>query len=113
MPLGRHFKLSLKDCPVRDCNVERKSKVSYANAVRSLTEVDYEIFFGTSNVGLVYWTDRGNHMDVTCFVDSHYNKDPDKGNWLRILSTKMCCKIEGNATTRGGFVNYNDEAYGP
>ncbi|GJX94025.1 retrotransposon protein, putative, ty1-copia subclass [Tanacetum coccineum] len=33
MPLGRHFKLSLKDCPVRDCDVERMSKVSYANAV--------------------------------------------------------------------------------
>nr|GEY34809.1 retrovirus-related Pol polyprotein from transposon TNT 1-94 [Tanacetum cinerariifolium] len=36
MPLGRHFKLSLKDCLVRDCNLERMSKVSYANAVRSL-----------------------------------------------------------------------------
>ncbi|GJV43766.1 retrotransposon protein, putative, ty1-copia subclass [Tanacetum coccineum] len=30
-----HFKLSLKDCPVRDCDVERMSKVSYANAVGS------------------------------------------------------------------------------
>ncbi|GJY97376.1 retrotransposon protein, putative, ty1-copia subclass [Tanacetum coccineum] len=36
MPLGRHFKLSVKDCPVRDCNVERMSKVMYANAIRSL-----------------------------------------------------------------------------
>ncbi|GJZ12758.1 retrotransposon protein, putative, ty1-copia subclass [Tanacetum coccineum] len=36
MPLGRHFKLSLKDCPVRDCDVERMSKVPYANAVGSL-----------------------------------------------------------------------------
>ncbi|GJY90752.1 retrotransposon protein, putative, ty1-copia subclass [Tanacetum coccineum] len=36
MPLGGHFKLSLKDCPVRDCDVERMSKVSYANAVGSL-----------------------------------------------------------------------------
>ncbi|GKB23522.1 retrovirus-related pol polyprotein from transposon TNT 1-94, partial [Tanacetum coccineum] len=33
MPLGRHFKLSLKDCPIRDCDVESMSKVSYANAV--------------------------------------------------------------------------------
>ncbi|GJW55667.1 retrotransposon protein, putative, ty1-copia subclass [Tanacetum coccineum] len=33
MPLGGHFKLSLKDCPVRDCDVERMSKVLYANAV--------------------------------------------------------------------------------
>nr|GFC51590.1 retrovirus-related Pol polyprotein from transposon TNT 1-94 [Tanacetum cinerariifolium] len=36
MPLGRHFKLSLKDCPVKDCDVERMSKMSYANAVGRL-----------------------------------------------------------------------------
>ncbi|GJX92245.1 retrotransposon protein, putative, ty1-copia subclass [Tanacetum coccineum] len=36
MPLGEHFKLSLKDCPVRDCDVERMSKVPYAKAVGSL-----------------------------------------------------------------------------
>ncbi|GJR25706.1 hypothetical protein Tco_1101938 [Tanacetum coccineum] len=34
--LSGHFKLSLKDCPVRDCDVERMSKVPYANAVGSL-----------------------------------------------------------------------------
>nr|GEY30838.1 hypothetical protein [Tanacetum cinerariifolium] len=33
MPLGGHFKLSLKDCPFRDYDVERMSKVSYANEV--------------------------------------------------------------------------------
>ncbi|GJZ57227.1 retrovirus-related pol polyprotein from transposon TNT 1-94 [Tanacetum coccineum] len=36
MPLGEHFKMSLKDCPVRDCDVERMSKVPYANTVGSL-----------------------------------------------------------------------------
>nr|GEX10023.1 zinc finger, CCHC-type [Tanacetum cinerariifolium] len=36
MPLGGHFMLSLKDYPVRDCDVERMSKVRYANAVGSL-----------------------------------------------------------------------------
>nr|GEU38534.1 retrovirus-related Pol polyprotein from transposon TNT 1-94 [Tanacetum cinerariifolium] len=36
MPLGGNFKLSLKDYPVRDCDVERMSKVPYANAVKSL-----------------------------------------------------------------------------
>ncbi|GJT59713.1 retrotransposon protein, putative, ty1-copia subclass [Tanacetum coccineum] len=36
MPLGGHFKLSLKDYLVRDCDVERMSKVPYANAVGSL-----------------------------------------------------------------------------
>nr|GEW78269.1 retrovirus-related Pol polyprotein from transposon TNT 1-94 [Tanacetum cinerariifolium] len=36
MPSGRHFNLSLKDCPIRDCDVERMSKVPYANAVGSI-----------------------------------------------------------------------------
>nr|GEV70613.1 hypothetical protein [Tanacetum cinerariifolium] len=36
IPLGEHFKLSLKDCSVRDYVVERMSKVPYANAVGSL-----------------------------------------------------------------------------
>ncbi|GJU43455.1 retrotransposon protein, putative, ty1-copia subclass [Tanacetum coccineum] len=53
MPLGRHFKLSLKDCPVRDCDVKR---------MRYLTNLD-----------------RGNPVDVMGFVDSDYAKDPDKG----------------------------------
>ncbi|GKC02760.1 hypothetical protein Tco_0994370 [Tanacetum coccineum] len=34
---------------------------------------------GTANVGLMYGTDRGNHVDVTDFVDSNYAKDLDKG----------------------------------
>nr|GEV71606.1 hypothetical protein [Tanacetum cinerariifolium] len=33
---------------------------------------------GTANVRLVYGTNRGNHVDVTIFVDSDYAKDPDK-----------------------------------
>ncbi|GKB80261.1 hypothetical protein Tco_0947156, partial [Tanacetum coccineum] len=35
--------------------------------------------WGTANVGLVYVTDRGNHVDAIGFVDSDYVKDPDKG----------------------------------
>ncbi|GJX75300.1 retrovirus-related pol polyprotein from transposon TNT 1-94 [Tanacetum coccineum] len=109
MSLGGHFKLSL--CPVRDCDVERMSKVPYANAVGSLMylmvctrpAIAYAVsvvsrylanpgknhweavkwilkyLWGTSNVGLMYGTDHGNHVDVTGFVDSDYAKDPDKG----------------------------------
>nr|GEW03007.1 hypothetical protein [Tanacetum cinerariifolium] len=104
MPLGGHFKLSLKDCPIRDCDVERMSKVPYANAVGSLMylmvcmrpDITYAVSIvsrylanpdkshweavkwilkylrGTANVGLIYGTNRDNHMDVTCFVDSDY-----------------------------------------
>nr|GEY89063.1 retrovirus-related Pol polyprotein from transposon TNT 1-94 [Tanacetum cinerariifolium] len=108
MLLGGHFKLSLKDCPVRDCYAERMSKVPYANVVGSLmylmvctwAGIAYE---GTANVGLVYGTNRGNHVNVTGFVDSGYAKDPDK------VSTEMCCKLEGNAKTRGGSFNYRGE----
>ncbi|GKB42971.1 hypothetical protein Tco_0887913 [Tanacetum coccineum] len=35
-------------------------------------------YASTANVGLVYGTNRGNHVDVTGFVDSDYAKDPDK-----------------------------------
>ncbi|GJY12245.1 retrotransposon protein, putative, ty1-copia subclass [Tanacetum coccineum] len=111
MSLGGHFKLSLKDCSVRDYDVERMSKVLYANAVGSLIylmvytrpDIAYAVSLvsrymanpgknrweavkwilkylqGTANVGLVYGTNRGNHVDVIGFVDSDYAKDPDKG----------------------------------
>ncbi|GJR73178.1 reverse transcriptase domain-containing protein [Tanacetum coccineum] len=118
MPLGGHFKLSLKDCPVRDSDVERMSKVPYANAVRSLmylmvcmmpdiayavsvvsrylanlskkslgsSEVDFEIFAGHCKRGIGVW-------------------DISWKPW-------MCCKLEGNATTRGGSFNYRGGVYG-
>ncbi|GKB54852.1 retrovirus-related pol polyprotein from transposon TNT 1-94, partial [Tanacetum coccineum] len=65
MPLGGHFKLSLKDCPVKDCDVERMSKVPYANAVGGL-------------MYLMVCT-RPDIAYAVSFVDSDYAKDPDKG----------------------------------
>ncbi|GJT45490.1 hypothetical protein Tco_0954205 [Tanacetum coccineum] len=62
MPLGAHFKISLKDCPSSDWDLERMSKVPYANVI-----------------GLVYGRDQGKHVDVDGFVDADYAKDPDKG----------------------------------
>nr|GEV73418.1 retrovirus-related Pol polyprotein from transposon TNT 1-94 [Tanacetum cinerariifolium] len=81
MSLGGNFKLSLKDCSITDCDVERMSKVPYANAVGSLmldVKWNLKYLWGTANVGLVYGTNHGNHVDVTYFVDSDYAKDPDK-----------------------------------
>nr|GEY96269.1 retrovirus-related Pol polyprotein from transposon TNT 1-94 [Tanacetum cinerariifolium] len=46
MPLGGHFKLSLKDCPIRDCDVEKMSKVP---------EMDFEIFAGYCKRRIDIW----------------------------------------------------------
>ncbi|GKC83098.1 hypothetical protein Tco_1138815, partial [Tanacetum coccineum] len=93
----------IRDCSVRDCDVERMSKVSYANAIGSLMylmvctrpDITYGVSVvsrylanpgknhweavkwilkylrGTTNVGLVYGTDRGNHVDVTGNATTH------------------------------------------
>nr|GEU82816.1 retrovirus-related Pol polyprotein from transposon TNT 1-94 [Tanacetum cinerariifolium] len=114
MPLGGHFKLSLKDYPVKDCDVERMSKVPYANTIASLMylmvytrpNIAYAVSVvrryltnpsknyweavkwilkylrGTTNVGLVYGTDRGTYVDLTGFIDSYYAKDPDKCRFI-------------------------------
>ncbi|GJR47861.1 hypothetical protein Tco_1315964 [Tanacetum coccineum] len=107
---GVTIRLSLTDCLVKDCDVERMSKVPYANVIGSLMhlmvctrpDIAYAVsvvsrylansgknhwealkwilkyFRGTANVGLVYGTDHGNHIDVTGFVDSDYAKNSDK-----------------------------------
>ncbi|GJY45240.1 retrotransposon protein, putative, ty1-copia subclass [Tanacetum coccineum] len=75
VPLGAHFKVSLKDCPSSDWDVERMSKVPYANVV---VEWILKYLKGTADVGLVYGRDQGKHVDVDGFVDADYAKDPDK-----------------------------------
>ncbi|GKD94215.1 retrotransposon protein, putative, ty1-copia subclass, partial [Tanacetum coccineum] len=72
MPLGGHFKLSLKDCPVRDYNVERMSKVSYANAVGSLMYLMVctrpDLAYAVSVVSR-YWANPGkNHWEAVKWI---------------------------------------------
>ncbi|GJY27381.1 retrovirus-related pol polyprotein from transposon TNT 1-94 [Tanacetum coccineum] len=76
---------ALKDCPVRDYDVERMSKVPYANAVESLMYLMLctrpDTAYAVSVVSRYLANpDRGNHVDVTGFVDTDYAKDPDKGS---------------------------------
>ncbi|GJZ73111.1 zinc finger, CCHC-type containing protein [Tanacetum coccineum] len=90
MPLGAHFKVYLKDCPSSEWNVERMSKVPYANTVGSLMylmvctrpDIGYVVSIVSrylANPGLVYGRDQGKHVDFDGFVDADYAKDPDKG----------------------------------
>ncbi|GKB87273.1 hypothetical protein Tco_0959545 [Tanacetum coccineum] len=108
MPLDGDFKLSLKDCPVRDCDVEKDEYL--ANPGKNNWEAVKWIlkyFRGTVNVGLVYVTDHGNHVDVTGFVDLDYAKDPNKeaeymalteavkeSIWLRGLLEKLGVELK-------------------
>ncbi|GKB73939.1 retrotransposon protein, putative, ty1-copia subclass [Tanacetum coccineum] len=64
MQLGGNFKLLLKDYPVRDYDVERMSKIQYANVVESLMYL------------MVY-----TRLDIAYAVllIQYYTKDPDKG----------------------------------
>nr|GFA32476.1 hypothetical protein [Tanacetum cinerariifolium] len=70
IPLGGHFKLSLKDFPIRDCDVERMSKVPFANTVGSLMYLMVctrpDIAYAVSIVSRY-------------LANSDYAKDPDKG----------------------------------
>nr|GEX02178.1 hypothetical protein [Tanacetum cinerariifolium] len=112
MPLGGHFKLSLKDCPIKDCDVERMSKVLYANAVGSLMYLMVctrpDIAYAVSIVSR-YLANPG-------FIDSAYAKDPDKeaeymaltevvkeAIWLKALLEEL--GVELNRVT----VNYDNQ----
>ncbi|GJU28441.1 retrovirus-related pol polyprotein from transposon TNT 1-94 [Tanacetum coccineum] len=110
MPLGGHFKLSLKDYPFRDCDVEMMSKVAYENVVGSLM---YLMVCTRPNIAYTVSVfsrylanpDRGYHVNVTSFVDSEKAKDPDKGKvyglteavkeaiWPRGLLEKLGVKL--------------------
>ncbi|GJY31823.1 retrotransposon protein, putative, ty1-copia subclass [Tanacetum coccineum] len=84
MPLGGHFKLSLKDYPVRDCDVERMSKVPYANAVGSLMYLMVctrpDIAYAVSVVSRY-------------LANPDYAKDPDKGREVMEAKTVKVLKV--------------------
>ncbi|GJT99994.1 retrotransposon protein, putative, ty1-copia subclass [Tanacetum coccineum] len=98
MPLGGHFKLSLKDYLVRNCDVERMSKVLYANATRSLMFLmvctRQDIVYAVSVVSRYLANPGKNHWEAVKWIlkylrdtanvglvywtNQDYAKDPDK-----------------------------------
>nr|GEY13263.1 copia LTR rider [Tanacetum cinerariifolium] len=80
MPLGRHFKLSLKDCPIRDCDFERMSKVPYENAVGSLMYL-----MVCTRPDIAY----------TVSIVSRYLANPGKNHWEAVKS--ILKYLRGNA----------------
>ncbi|GKC32127.1 retrovirus-related pol polyprotein from transposon TNT 1-94 [Tanacetum coccineum] len=84
MPLSGHFKLSLKDCSVKDCDVERMSKVPYANVVGSL-------------MYLMVCTWPGIEYAVSVvsryLANPDYANDPDKG-YAAYRCVYYCYKLD-------------------
>nr|GEX97243.1 retrotransposon protein, putative, Ty1-copia subclass [Tanacetum cinerariifolium] len=74
-----------------DCDVERMSKVPYANAVRIL--IYLMVCTRPDMAYAVYGTNRGNHVDVTVFVDLDYAKDLDKGREVLKAKTVKVLKV--------------------
>ncbi|GJR94832.1 retrovirus-related pol polyprotein from transposon TNT 1-94 [Tanacetum coccineum] len=82
VPLGAHFKVSLKDCPPDIAYAVSIVSRYLANPGKNHWEaVKWILKYlkGTADVGLVYGRDQGKHVDVDGFVDADYAKDPDKG----------------------------------
>ncbi|GJY08649.1 retrovirus-related pol polyprotein from transposon TNT 1-94 [Tanacetum coccineum] len=91
VPLGAHFKVSLKDCSLMYLMVCTRPDIAYAVSVvrRYLANpgnnhweaVKWILKYlkSTANVGLVYGRDQGKHVNVDGFVDADYAKDPNKG----------------------------------
>ncbi|GJX36656.1 hypothetical protein Tco_0248213 [Tanacetum coccineum] len=85
MPLGGHFKLSLKDFPVRDYDVERMSKVPYANVVGSLIYLMVcmrpDIMYAVSVVSRYLVNLGKNHWEAVKWILKYlrdYAKDTNK-----------------------------------
>ncbi|GKC59912.1 retrovirus-related pol polyprotein from transposon TNT 1-94 [Tanacetum coccineum] len=81
VPLGVHFKVSLKDCPPDNAYAISIVSRYLANPGKNHKEaVKWILKYlkATADVGLAYGRDQGKHVDVDGFVDADYAKDPDK-----------------------------------
>nr|GEW62376.1 hypothetical protein [Tanacetum cinerariifolium] len=93
MPLGGYFKLSLKDYIAYVVSVVSKYLANPGKNRWEAVKWILKYLRGTANVGLVYGKNRGNHVDITGFVDSDYAKDPDNGREVLEAKTVKVLKV--------------------
>ncbi|GJY94313.1 hypothetical protein Tco_0510674, partial [Tanacetum coccineum] len=107
MPLGGHFKLSLKDFPVRDCDVKRMSKMPYANAVGSLMYLMVCTRPDIAYAGcVVSWKATLQHVVALSTTEAEYmvlTETVKEAIWLRGLLEEL--GVELNTVT----VNYDNQ----
>ncbi|GKA40987.1 retrovirus-related pol polyprotein from transposon TNT 1-94 [Tanacetum coccineum] len=83
VPLGAHFKVSLKDCPSNDWDVERMSKVPYANVVGSLMYLMVctrpDIAYAVSIVSRYLANPSKNHWEAVKWILKYLKGTADVG----------------------------------
>nr|GEW57573.1 retrovirus-related Pol polyprotein from transposon TNT 1-94 [Tanacetum cinerariifolium] len=83
MPLGAHFKVSLKDCPSSNYDVEIISKVPYANVVDSLMYLMVctrpDIAYDVSIVSMYLVNPGKNHWDAVKWILKYLKGTADVG----------------------------------
>ncbi|GJV47014.1 hypothetical protein Tco_1437226 [Tanacetum coccineum] len=100
MPLGGHFKLSLKDCPIKECDVERMTKMSYANARHSVCNYAKDLDKGRSITGytflvqgcVVTWKATLQHVVALSTIEIEYmalTEAVKEAIWLRKLLEEL------------------------
>nr|GEX04956.1 retrovirus-related Pol polyprotein from transposon TNT 1-94 [Tanacetum cinerariifolium] len=101
VPLGAHFKLYLKDCPLNDWDVERMSKVPYANVVGSLMYLMVctrpDIAYVVSIVSMYLANTGKNHREAMKWILKYLKGTADVG--------LIYCRDQGKHADVDGFVD--------
>nr|GEV31849.1 zinc finger, CCHC-type [Tanacetum cinerariifolium] len=129
VPLGAHFKVSLKDCSADIVYAVSTVSRYLANPGKNHWEaVKWILKYlkKTADVGLVYGRDQGKHVDIDDFVNADYAKDPDneaeymtfteavkESIWLKGLLIKLgvnLCEIVESKEIKAAKIGTKDNA---
>ncbi|GJU14346.1 retrovirus-related pol polyprotein from transposon TNT 1-94 [Tanacetum coccineum] len=113
VPLGAHFKVSLKDCPPDIAYAFSIVSRYLGNPGKNYWEaVKWILKYlkGTADVGLVYGRDQGKHVDVDGLVDADYAKDPNKEAEYMALTEAVKESIIKGYMLASVVVNYDNQS---